>query len=184
MLSQEIKFAAIVAANTTEEIAYCVWQHLTDKNAIAFYQRTYRTYLRTYHTATVKTSDAIADMVTVTQLLLTITLGLREWLERQDHEIPLYLEAPLKPMGLAQKMLPPAPSPLALLAPAKEEVVAPQVPAIPAQASVVAPAIKKSVSDLRVMCEAAGIKWRNARGAHKHLSKKQMIAALSLKSVA
>jgi hypothetical protein len=173
MLSQEIKFAAIAALNNTEEVTRCLWQHFTDERAIAHYRRT-------YHSATVNTSDAIADAVAITHLLLTMALGLREWLERQDHEIPVDLEAPLKPKGLQMKALPAAPSPIALLAPAKEVIEAPQPSAIPVQV----PVAKKGVGELRVMCDKAEIKWRNARGAHKHLSKKAMIAALSLKSVA
>jgi hypothetical protein len=85
------------------------------KNAIAYYRRQYRV-------ASTTTSDAIADAVIAVHLILTIAIGLREWLQRQDHEIPIYLEADLKPIGLIQKpqkMLPPAQPPIALLAPAK-----------------------------------------------------------------
>jgi hypothetical protein len=34
-------------------------------------------------------------------------------------------------------------------------------------------------TELRKLCQNAGIKWRNAHGTHKHLTKLQMISALT-----
>jgi hypothetical protein len=111
MLNPEIKIAAIVISNNVEEVARCLWQQVADKNAIAYYRRQYRV-------ASITTSDAIADVAIAVHLILTMAIGLREWLQRQDHEIPI-LETDLKPIPKPQKMLPPAPSPIALLSPAK-----------------------------------------------------------------
>ena len=36
-----------------------------------------------------------------------------------------------------------------------------------------------TVAQLRPLCQSAGIRWRNAHGVSKHLSKAQMIAALT-----
>ena len=36
-----------------------------------------------------------------------------------------------------------------------------------------------TVAQLRPLCQSAGVQWRNAHGVSKHLSKAEMIAALS-----
>lgn len=39
---------------------------------------------------------------------------------------------------------------------------------------------KPAAPELRKACQAAGIKWRNAHGKGKHLSVKEMTAALTV----
>lgn len=79
----------------------------------------------------------------------------------------------------------PEPQPIAQPAPAMAATIAPPVVSltIPTEApkGTEAPADLASLTsaELRRRCQSAGIRWRNAHGKGKHLSKGEMIAALA-----
>lgn len=114
MLKDELKYTAIALLNITEESAVIIWEHCTDEGAQRYYRYLYREVKES-------TLDAMYYCVLFVQMMLT----LRQWLQNQDHEIPLYLEAPLKKSKPVQKALPPAKNEaIALLPPAKPQKVA------------------------------------------------------------
>jgi hypothetical protein len=68
---------------------------------------------------------------------------------------------------------PVAPTPEPVIEPTPEPVIEPVIAPAPVEWAALTP------QQLRRACQGSGIKWRNAHGPNKHLSKREMVAALN-----
>ncbi|MGG6242705.1 hypothetical protein ACQ4N7_29200 [Nodosilinea sp. AN01ver1] len=71
----------------------------------------------------------------------------------------------LEPVGIAARAAAIAPPMAKTTIPTETTTAAAEIPA-------------KTVKELRQLCTDSGVKWRNAKGKNRHLSKAEMIAAL------